>query len=364
MSNKKKKRNVEKDFKKIKLKVGRRLKKATSTDTNITARRLVLIEQLKQSVDQSKDETRSHRGLTVPELCRQLGHPSTSTRRGAVIDLGQLIKSDRRILAGNLHLLVPSIGRLLSHEGGNKEDEGQLRALFSSLFSIDAMSMMPHSTLLLAHVLRALSHLELAVRSRGLVVLVQLLEHYPDLYRDNGDLYRSFLLLLTSPRQPSPRRLLPAISSFIQLFTPSSNVNMDRQPRCEAMVDTTNSTRSFHISLMPDDPFDFPVMSSSGKQQQQQQQRPLERIDGVLELCTVLCPRLAMAMSSDGVEELVLTVLKRLIPVVNGTLTMANESERSRLKLIWRPLRSARCSDRRVMNMLKTLKIDGIDKMR
>ncbi len=89
------------------------MKKATSTDTSLHSRRLVLVEQLR-SPPSTDGQARSHRGLTVDALCRQLGHPATAVRGGAIVDLAQLLVASPDLVAGNLHVLVPAVGRLLS----------------------------------------------------------------------------------------------------------------------------------------------------------------------------------------------------------------------------------------------------------
>ncbi|VDN34540.1 unnamed protein product [Cylicostephanus goldi] len=70
-SKKKAKKNA--DFKKVKLKVGKKLKKTTTTDTTIQTKKVVLISQLEEK-SESSEKPLSFRGLSLDELCKQLGH--------------------------------------------------------------------------------------------------------------------------------------------------------------------------------------------------------------------------------------------------------------------------------------------------
>ncbi|KIH52797.1 hypothetical protein ANCDUO_17093 [Ancylostoma duodenale] len=79
VTKKKAKKNA--DFKKVKLKVGKKLKKTTTTDTTITAKKVVLISQL-QEKSESSEKPLSFRGLSLEELCRQLGHFNKSVGDG------------------------------------------------------------------------------------------------------------------------------------------------------------------------------------------------------------------------------------------------------------------------------------------
>lgn len=82
-ASKKAKKNQNQDFKKPKIKPGRVLKKTNVTDTRMTVKKVVLIEQLK---DKASAIT-TNRGLTVDDLCRQLGHYNPNVRRDAIIGM-------------------------------------------------------------------------------------------------------------------------------------------------------------------------------------------------------------------------------------------------------------------------------------
>ena len=93
MKNAKKKKKENEDFKKVKLKVGKKLKKTNTTDTtvkgnvenrtnemwkSIAAKKLVLVSQLKDNEVSAKaaDEPLTKRKQSIEDICRQLGHYS------------------------------------------------------------------------------------------------------------------------------------------------------------------------------------------------------------------------------------------------------------------------------------------------
>lgn len=81
---KKKNNNVIKNltFGKKKIKLGKVLKRVNVTDTSIETRKVVLLEQLKT---QSNEAILSYRGLSLEDLCRQLGHYNETVYRDAII---------------------------------------------------------------------------------------------------------------------------------------------------------------------------------------------------------------------------------------------------------------------------------------
>jgi hypothetical protein len=135
MGNSKKKkqaRNVinTKTFLKKKIKVGKKLKKTHVVNTEFHAKSVVILEQFS---DQTVEPV-SQRGLTIRDLNRQMGHPSLSVRKDAVIGrillklmylilytyivlgLKQLLHDHSKLIDANLYDLVSSIGRLFSDD--------------------------------------------------------------------------------------------------------------------------------------------------------------------------------------------------------------------------------------------------------
>ena len=70
-----------KAFEKKKVKVGKTLKKTNMTNTEVRAQKLSILHQFSSGTS----EPQSHRGHTVHDLMRQIGHPSLPIRRGAIL---------------------------------------------------------------------------------------------------------------------------------------------------------------------------------------------------------------------------------------------------------------------------------------
>ncbi|VDK71124.1 unnamed protein product [Litomosoides sigmodontis] len=203
------------DFPKAKIKVGKKLKKTTTTDTRIQSKKVILVEQLTKS----DSGCLSHRGLSLDDLCRQLGHYNINVRRDSVIGVRQLLSSHPELVRKHLHILIPAIGRLIACDKSDSSFQAQLRALVELLCTIDASTISSHFTLLMAHVLRALTHLRMSVRIYALTILTLLMRTYPELCRNSIDLFDSFVEFLNSKRIPANKKLLlDGVHAFLQAF--------------------------------------------------------------------------------------------------------------------------------------------------
>lgn len=83
----------------------------------------------------------------------------------------------------------------------------QLRALLLLLCTSSSRVMSSHFTLFMAHTLRALSHLKLSVRVFATSVLTVLMNSYPELCINCGDLFDAFLTLFAGNRKPSNKQV-------------------------------------------------------------------------------------------------------------------------------------------------------------
>ncbi|CAG9540705.1 unnamed protein product [Cercopithifilaria johnstoni] len=204
-----------KDFPKAKLKVGKKLKKTTVTDTRIHSKKVVLVDQLTKS----NNSCLSHRGLSLDELCRQLGHYNINVRRDSIVGVRQLLSSYPELVPRHLHILIPAVGRLIACDKSDSSFHAQLRALLELLCTTNASMISSHFTLLIAHTLRALTHLRMSVRIYALTILTLLLRTYPGLCRNSIDLFDSFLEFLNSKRIPMNRKLLlDGAHAFLRAF--------------------------------------------------------------------------------------------------------------------------------------------------
>ncbi|VDO36775.1 unnamed protein product [Brugia timori] len=204
-----------KDFPKVKLKVGKKLKKTTATDTRIQSKKVVLVEQLTKS----DNHCLSHRGLSLEELCRQLGHYNLNIRRDSVIGVKQLLSSHPELISKYLHVLIPAVGRLIACDKSDSSFHAQLRSLLELLCTTNASTISSHFTLLMAHTLRALTHLRMGVRIYALTILTLIMRTYPGLCRNSTDLFDSFVEFLNSKRIPANKKLLlDGVHAFLQAF--------------------------------------------------------------------------------------------------------------------------------------------------
>uniref|UniRef100_A0A915B858 Pre-rRNA-processing protein Ipi1 N-terminal domain-containing protein n=1 Tax=Parascaris univalens TaxID=6257 RepID=A0A915B858_PARUN len=215
MGKKQNKRRKVKDFAKVRLKVGKKLKKPTSTDTNFKTKKVVLVDQLSTSANICV----SHRGLTLDELCRQLGHYNLNVRKDAIIGVRQLLSSHPELIPRHLCLLIPAVGRLIADDKMDTVSYAQLRALLLLLCTSSSRVISAHFALFMAHTLRALSHLKLSVRAFATSVLTVLMNSYPELCINCGDLFDAFLTMFAGNRKPSNKQLLvDALLAFLNVF--------------------------------------------------------------------------------------------------------------------------------------------------
>ncbi|VDM95548.1 unnamed protein product [Thelazia callipaeda] len=204
-----------KDFPKVKIKLGKKLKKTAATDTRIETKKVVIVEQLRVN----DGCVSSYRGLSLEELCRQLGHYNINVRRDSVIGLRQLLSLHPEFVPKYLHILIPTVGRLIACDKSDSSFHSQLRALVELLCKTDASAISSHFTLLMMHTLRALTHLRKSVRFYALTILTLLMRTYPNLSQNNIDLFDSFVELLNSKSILTNKKLLlDAIATFLRVF--------------------------------------------------------------------------------------------------------------------------------------------------
>ncbi|CAB3401795.1 unnamed protein product [Caenorhabditis bovis] len=295
----KKKARKNEDFKKVKLKIGKKLKKTATTDTTIKAKRVVLANQLEEKVA-AEDKPLSYRGLTLDELSTQLGHFNKNIRNGAIMGLKQILSSRPDLIAAHLRTLVPSIARLLSDNTLEPKHYAQLKALLKVICTAPSGTMSAHITLFLAHVYRALSHMEIQVRNFALSILSILMETYPKLCRNNADLFPSFINFLSSSRKPkwnSPK-FLDTITQFINIF----DVNKKKK-RTETELELNFERETLHVSSVGRvfqessnvSPFDFAVLTSA----KTTSVSPFELPSALLSLIKAVSPILSNSILED-----------------------------------------------------------------
>ncbi|KAI6184236.1 hypothetical protein M3Y97_00574500 [Aphelenchoides bicaudatus] len=229
-NNKKKKsqpRNVitTKTFLKKKVKVGKKIKKTNVTNTEFTAKSVVILNQFN---DQTAEPV-TQRGLTIRDLNRQIGHPSLPIRRDAVIGLKQLTQANQKLVEADLHDLVSSVGRLFSDEkfACDKLCVGNLKSLIRTMFTATEKSMSTSFELLSSHLRVGFTHSSVQVRKLTLEVLLLAFDAYPSLVRKDYELYESFLSFMRGTKKPNVRNLLKeSVEKFRIVYeSPESDEN-------------------------------------------------------------------------------------------------------------------------------------------
>ncbi|KAK6050135.1 hypothetical protein COOONC_12360 [Cooperia oncophora] len=350
VTKKKAKKNA--DFKKVKLKVGKKLKKTTTTDTTITTKKVVLISQL-QEKSVSSEKPLSYRGLSLEELCRQLGHFSKasaySVRRDALMGTKQLLMSRPDLIENHLRTLIPAVGRLISDCGHDPAVSGPLRALLRVICSVPSHAMTAHLTLFVAHLLHALTHNEQGVRNFALSIIGMLLTSYPKLCSTSADLFTAFVKFLGSSRKPAWNS--PHFLEIIEIFIKAYTVDKSAQKHfCEeAHLNTSTGEISSSINLVNvfrevTNPFDFPVISSSASTMVS----PLEIPESLLNLCEVCAPIIAMSLLEDRTGVFLASTTSILSLLGKAALNLPNAflviDFVPRMTKIWAPVKKVAAS--------------------
>ncbi|KAE9420250.1 hypothetical protein Angca_009500 [Angiostrongylus cantonensis] len=312
-------------FNKIKLKVGKKLKKTSTTDTTIKTKKVVLLSQL-QEKNGTSEKPLSYRGLSLDELCKQLGHFSKSVRNGALVGTKQLLMSHPDLVESHLRILVPSVARLIPHCGSDPALSGQLRGLIRVICNASPHSMTAHFTLFVAHLLHALTHNEARVRSFSLSIIALVLCTYPDLCSKNADLFTAFIKFLGGSHKPrwSSPGFLETIVSFIKAYTADRSNRKDVCTEIQLNMDTgevpvgVNLLKTFSKS----NPFDFPVINSSIPTTVS----PLEVPESLLSLSEACAPILAMSLSEDRSGSFLGPATSILSLLGNAALNLPNAS--------------------------------------
>ncbi|GMT21071.1 hypothetical protein PFISCL1PPCAC_12368, partial [Pristionchus fissidentatus] len=260
---KKEKKNAA--FKKTKLKVGKILKKTNTTDSTIESRKVVLITQLEEQSG-SSTAVYSYRGLSLENLCSQLGHYSKNVRKNAIVGAKQILTSAPNLIEAHLRTIIPAFARLISLTDTDAATHSQLKSLLELVCTVPPMSMSPHFPLFVAHILRGLTHSHDSVRSFALTVIHLLLDTYPSLCRDSTDIFQTIVHFLAANRKTnhSTRVLLDFVASFLRIYDEDAAV----ASHCvEVRLRAEEGVLSHAIDLCPPslnlDPFHFPVLTTS-----------------------------------------------------------------------------------------------------
>uniref|UniRef100_A0A914XQ06 Pre-rRNA-processing protein Ipi1 N-terminal domain-containing protein n=1 Tax=Plectus sambesii TaxID=2011161 RepID=A0A914XQ06_9BILA len=348
---KKAKKKLSKDFKKVKLKVGRTLKKPAVTDTTVHAKKLVLLEQLSRCSADVSNNPLSHRKLSLEDLIQQLGHYNKNSRKDALAGIKQLLADHEEMIVPNLRTLIPSVARLVTDDQCAATQLPVLRAVLELICrSTDTASMRPHFALLVAHFSLGLSHLMAGVKMFALACFDMILQIYPDLCLGSADVFSSFVGFLAAWERPKAseakrtvsqkQRVLESLLKFLNVFAADGDHQSLSKTSARVLrisVDG-NPTGPYSVSLQPrNGPFDFHVLSSTAERLSS----PLESVDELIKLWQCAFPfllNLLLETASDERPDLLLIGnvargLKLLAAKAAKVRTTTESGERLRAEL-------------------------------
>ncbi|KAG1657712.1 hypothetical protein FOA52_002516 [Chlamydomonas sp. UWO 241] len=180
LKGKKKNSGVGVDFKRIKAKVGKKLKKAAN-ETNVSFKSAV-INLPAQTVQAEKDGIAvNHQNLTLSELLVQTGHYSEKARKAALSGLCDLFAKHPQELPQNTHAFFTKVTeRVADGDAGVRQ---ALRVLLSehAFNKLPPGAIRPFMPVLMAHVASAMTNLNMNVRLDALNFLGVLMDYVPQL---------------------------------------------------------------------------------------------------------------------------------------------------------------------------------------
>ncbi|EFO86625.1 hypothetical protein CRE_04882 [Caenorhabditis remanei] len=322
----KKKARKNEDFKKVKLKVGKKLKKTTTTDTTIKAKRVVLASQLEEKVETDVNPL-SFRGLTLEELCKQMGHFNSKVKMNAIQGLKQILTSRPDLVNIHLRLLVPCVAVHVSDATFEPQTRQNLLNLYKILCTASTSAMSAHITLFLAHVLRALTNIVTEVRHLALNTLSILLDRYPSLCCNHADLFPCFINYLGSSKRLAWNKpgLIDTTLNFINVY----DMNRERKviiTNVEVNYETGTVEGTINLKQLftqnPDSsPFDFGVTSTS----KSHTVSPFELPDALLNLSAVLAPIISNIVLEDTGGQFLTQGVKMIESIVRGAENQPND---------------------------------------
>ncbi|CAH1790129.1 unnamed protein product [Owenia fusiformis] len=210
----KSKKNRQKDFQKVKLKVGKRLPKGQNvTNTSFKSHSVQIREQLKTSTDLPSTK----RKLNINDLLGQLHHYNISVRHDALVGLRELTTEHPAILNTHLPDILEKTSTLFVDKD-NVVRQAIMKLLKNIFPNVSTTQIQPFFPILVAHLCCAMTHIFDDVRADSLAILDITLDNFPELVTKNsGQLLQNFLDLISKSSNTS--------SSSSQTRTLSVNPN-------------------------------------------------------------------------------------------------------------------------------------------
>ncbi|KAJ1800542.1 rRNA processing protein [Coemansia sp. RSA 2399] len=224
-ASKKKQKKVE-DFKKVKLKVGK--KKAApcnATDTSFTAKSIVLTGQ-SITADKGGQLTNS-RNLSLKDILSQLRHYSAVTRKEALAGMADLLSLHPQLVSTELGPIIEGTVKLIV-DNEPVVRKGLLQLYSKFLRQVPARDLVPFIQLLVVFICSAMSHILEDIRADAVKFLDLLVEMAPgSVAQFSSRILPNFYSLLETNTQSSDKKSME-IKSRTTLLTQGSRIAIMR----------------------------------------------------------------------------------------------------------------------------------------
>ncbi|XP_052095034.1 testis-expressed protein 10-like [Mytilus californianus] len=184
MPKSRKKRNSQKDFQKVKFKVGKKIQKADNvTNTSFHTRTIQVTQKIKTA---TSTEPSTKRKLNAGELLNQFQHYSTTTRHDAVMGLRELLSLHPEVVTQNLVTVMERTAQLFVDKDPvvRQANIKLLKVLFKG---VTEKYISPFFHIIGAHLCCAMTHIFEDIQSDSLQILDLLLDHFPRLVITNSN---------------------------------------------------------------------------------------------------------------------------------------------------------------------------------
>ena len=189
-----KKKAAGKDFSKVKHKVGRKLKKVNETNTSFKAKTISVPGQRLGLAGTARDDASApatrRRKQSMADLLRQTRHYQAKAKAGALQGIREIAETQMDLVTTPLPEVVTPILELLCDPDA-KVRRLAVAALASLITHVPAERLRPFASLMLLHIYRTVTHLNLDVCIGGLDSLMSLLRRFPALFV--GEAYQRLL---------------------------------------------------------------------------------------------------------------------------------------------------------------------------
>ncbi|RHZ46096.1 hypothetical protein Glove_634g10 [Diversispora epigaea] len=218
-----KKKIKQEDFKKSKLKVGKKKPKPTNfTDTSFKSKSIILPNQ--SIIEDKSNEITNSRNLTLNDLTTQLKHYNSGVRKDAIQGLKDFFYKHPHILTESLSVIINSLARLLI------DDEKIVRKTLLSFFrefmpNVQKSDLKPFIPLLIIFTCSAMTHIYEDIRADAIKFMEIWTTVAPDVVV-NGfwqKVIQNYITLLNSKSNSS------SSTSFVSGFIEQSTINAQFQ---------------------------------------------------------------------------------------------------------------------------------------